>query len=263
MKPLFDVKKKKFYAYSLPASGQNGVTESWAVCEKYVKGVSGAQFKSFATRQQAQSWLSGVSAGPAPKKNSFYAYVVAGGVSGICRTWDECKEKIAGQKDVRYKRFDSRLKAQDWVAQGGPKEKAPKLEAGIYFDAGTGRGAGVEVSVTDEKGKDLLHKAIPSEMINPHGKKTLDAEATNNLGELLALKYALLIAKDENKKRIFGDSKLVIDYWSRGRIRKEMNPETARIAHEVSRLREEFERSGGIVSRISGKYNPADLGFHR
>ena len=36
----------------------------------------------------------------------------------------------------------------------------PTLEPGIYFDAGTGRGAGVEISVTDEQGKNLLHKAL-------------------------------------------------------------------------------------------------------
>jgi ribonuclease HI len=28
-------------------------------------------------------------------------------------------------------------------------------------------------------------------------------------------------------------------------------------------LRETFEEKGGIIKRISGDFNPADLGFHR
>jgi len=136
---------------------------------------------------------------------------------------------------------------------------------GVYFDAGTGRGNGVEISVTDEKGKNLLHKVVAEKKLNAFGKHLVArGSATNNYGELLALKYALQIAKKERQKKIFGDSKLVIEYWSRWRIKKrELSAETVSLAEEVAELRAAFEVQGGVVQRISGDHNPADLGFHR
>ena len=80
----------------------------------------------------------------------------------------------------------------------------------------------------------------------------------------MALKYALKYAMKEEEKSIFGYSKLVIDYWSKRQIKKkDVAVKTVKLAMEVSSLREEFEESGGVVSRIPGGDNPADLGFHR
>lgn len=165
--------------------------------------------------------------------------------------------------------FNDKNSAEAWLKQGALYEaKAarprPRLEPGIYFDAGTGRGAGVEVSVTDEHGKNLLHKAIARSSLNKFGKHLLrDADATNNYGELLALRYALDIARATRVKKIFGDSKLVIEFWSQRRMKRKALPEeTVALADEVSRTREAFEKTGGTVERISGDFNPADLGFH-
>jgi ribonuclease HI len=177
---------------------------------------------------------------------------------------------VSGKTGVRFKAFDTWSDAEAWLAHGAAYEaKAtkprPKLEPGIYFDAGTGRGEGVEISVTDEKGKNLLHKALASAALNKFGKHLVgNADATNNYGELLALSYALEIARATRVKYVFGDSKLVIDFWSQWRIkRKDLPEETVTLADDVSRAREEFEKAGGTVERISGDFNPADLGFHR
>jgi ribonuclease HI len=221
-------KKKKYYAYFVPTFGMNtaggtktgtaaakskqGVTDSWAACEKFVSGKAGARFKAFDNKASAETWLS---------HGAMYEAAVA--------------------------------------------KPRPKLERGVYFDAGTGRGAGVEVSVTNERGKNLLHKALSPEDLNRFGKHLLgDAAATNNYGELLALKYALEIAHAEKIKKVFGDSKLVIEFWSQWRIkRKDLPEETVALADEVSQMREAFEAAGGSVERVSGDHNPADLGFHR
>jgi ribonuclease HI len=215
------------------------------------------------------------------KKKKYYAYFVpsfggraVGGASapksGIADDWSSCEKLVSGKFGARYRGFESRRDAEAWLADGAHYESKlakprPKLEAGIYFDAGTGRGDGVEVSVTDEQGKNLLHKAISRDALNKFGKHLVgDAAATNNYGELLALHYALEIAEKERVKKIFGDSKLVIDYWSRWHIkRKELPAETVALADDVSRAREVFEKDGGMVGRISGDYNPADLGFHK
>lgn len=208
------------------------------------------------------------------KKIKYYGCLVPEtGKSLVTSDWKECEKLVSGVAGARYKSFPTEKEAEDWLKAGadyGPskarvkKEKQKKLEPGIYFDAGTGRGEGVEISVTDEKGKNLLHKALSKKELTKHGKHLVGKEATNNYGELLALKYALQIAEKEGIKKIFGDSKLVIEYWSRWAIKKkEVASETVALALEVSRIREEFEKNGGEVGRVSGDVNPADLGFHK
>ena len=198
---------------------------------------------------------------------SYYAYILTDkNESGVCSDWAECERKVKGV-NARYKRFSSKAGAEEWLSAGAAydikiKEK-PLLEKGIYFDAGTGRGNGVEISVTDERGIDLLHLALPKSKINKFGKHLLSKEMTNNYGELLACKYALKLAIKKKIKKIFGDSKLVIEYWSKGFIKKkELPPTTVKLAAEVKKLREAFDKKGGTVGRISGDHNPADLGFH-
>jgi len=188
-------------------------------------------------------------------------------MQGVTESWGECEMKVSGKVGARFKAFDTRDDAEHWLEQGAVYEvrPAPKLARGIYFDAGTGRGEGVEISVTDEKGKNLLHKALSKDELNRFGKHLIQNDtATNNYGELLALKYALEIAKKEKAKKIFGDSKLVIEYWSQWRMKQKELPEaTVTLANEVAKLRETFEKKGGIVARIDGAHNPSDLGFHR
>jgi viroplasmin and RNaseH domain-containing protein len=205
-------------------------------------------------------------------KQKYYAYFIPGngaeGKTGITDAWKKTEAMVSGKPGARFKAFETKHDAEAWLAQGAmyeAKPVSPRLQPGIYFDAGTGRGQGVEVSVTDEKGKNLLHKAIPKEELNRFGKQLVgDSAATNNYGELLALRYALEIANADGIKKIFGDSKLVIEFWSQWRIkRKELPEETVALADEVSKMREDFEADGGVVERISGDHNPADLGFHR
>lgn len=205
-----------------------------------------------------------------PAKEKYYAYVVPeSGAAGIVDSWPECERMVKGKVGARYKAFDDRPRAEAWLAGGAvyePKQQVRvRLVPGIYFDAGTGRGRGVEVSVTDEKGKNLLHKALSRAELNRFGKHVVgNATATNNYGELLALRHALTIAKKMRVKHIFGDSRLVIEYWSKWRMkRKELPEETVALAAEVAKLREAFEKRGGTVAHIPGGQNPADLGFHR
>ncbi len=202
-----------------------------------------------------------------PKKQKYYAYFIPGkNSSGVVSDWKECEKMVKGVYGARFKAFEAKPEAEAWLRTGARYElkTQPKLRPGIYFDAGTGRGDGVEISVTDEHGKNLLHKVLSKRAVNRFGKHVIGNEAaTNNYGELLALKYALEIAHKEKIKKVFGDSKLVIEFWSQWRIKRNDLPEdTVDLADEVSALRETFEANGGVIERISGDYNPADLGFH-
>lgn len=204
-------------------------------------------------------------------KRKYYAYSFEG-KKGITDNWPECQEIVAGKTRVKYKSFESEESAQLWLDAGADyKIKHLSLEDGIYFDSGTGAGNGVEINVSDKNGRKLLHKVLSSEKINEKGHHFADKGATNNFGELLACKYALQIAIEEMKnpstafraKKVFGDSKLVIEYWSKGYIKYEVGEETVNLAREVKKLRNEFEILGGKIILISGGSNPADLGYHK
>ena len=201
-----------------------------------------------------------------PTKKSYYAYLVPDtGDKGVADNWDECSAHVTGVMGARFKKFKSLAEAEEWLNEGAEYRVRAEvvLEPGIYFDAGTGRGHGVEISVTDEQGNDLLASAMPKSKINRHGKHLVPGDVTNNYGELLACFFALKIAEKEKVKKIFGDSKLVINYWSRGIIKEdEVHPDTVALALAIKHLRDKFEAHGGTIERVSGDVNPADLGFH-
>lgn len=200
------------------------------------------------------------------KKNKYYAYFIESEKkSGITESWDNCKNIVAGKKS-RYMGFPLLSEAEEWLNKGASYEVKikPILEKGIYFDAGTGRGIGVEVKVTDENGVNILSLVVPQDKINPFGNYTAKEGSTNNFGELLGCYIALKAAQKNGALSIFGDSKLIIDYWSKGMIKRtEVAQDTVQLADKVKVLREEFEARGGKLSHISGDYNPADLGFHK
>lgn len=196
-------------------------------------------------------------------KKKYYAYLI-NEKKGITDSWPQCQKIVSGIVGAKYKGFETKDEARRWLDAGADYNiKHLASEKGIYFDAGTGAGKGVEISVTDESGKNLLEKILKKDHINNRGKHLIIGKATNNFGELLACKYALEIALKKNIKEVFGDSKLILDYWSKGYIKKEMPEETINLSNEVKRLRYEFEKGGGKLEHISGGSNPADLGFHK
>ncbi len=199
-------------------------------------------------------------------KNKFYAYIIPGtGERGVTDSWRDCEKKVSGVRGARFQGFETETDARVWLRGGAEYEEKKKLrlKSGIYFDAGTGRGAGVEVSVTDENGRDLLHLVLPKAKLNKFGKHPLRSRtATNNYGELLAAKFALEIALKKKIKHVFGDSALILNFWSKGKVRKAIPQKTKALAAEVEILRRRFEKSGGRMAFISGDHNPADLGFH-
>ncbi len=195
-------------------------------------------------------------------KKKYYAYSF-GKEQGVTDNWPECQDIVSRAPNAKYKGFETRDAAERWLAAGADyKIKHIAGEAGVYFDAGTGAGNGVEINVSDARGSGLLWKILPEKELNEKGHYPIPG-TTNNFGELSACKYALLIAMRSGIQKIFGDSSLILDYWSKGFIKKEMNEETRELAQEVKKLRFLFEQNGGQLVKISGGSNPADLGFHK
>jgi len=198
-------------------------------------------------------------------KNKYYSYFVPRiGAKGITDNWKDCEKMVKGETGARFKGFAEKKEAEKWLKKGANYDSEKELEPGIYFDAGTGRGNGVEVSVVDENGNNFLSDVLPKKELNKFGKYLLKGGETNNYGELLACKFALEIAIKKKAKKVFGDSKLVINYWSKGCVKEEnFSREFFKLIDLVMDLRKKFEKGGGAIIHISGKDNPADLGFHR
>lgn len=199
----------------------------------------------------------------------FYAYLLVETTeSGVVNTWEDLQSKVKGKK-ARFKSFKSIENCVEWLDTGAIYEKKSQiikemkenLPKGIYFDAGTGRGIGVEVRVTDNKGVSLLHHNSYETNINEFGNVLLAEGKTNNFGELLGLIFALDIADKLNVNAIYGDSKLVIEYWSKGRYNaSKLDKDTIELINFCYNKRSKFK---GTIGYVSGDYNPADLGFHK
>ena len=202
----------------------------------------------------------------------YYAFIIDNeNFSGIVTSWPECQSKTKG-KHARYKSFKTESEAKEWLKNGGLyedkklkiQEAKSKLEDAIYFDAGTGRGIGVEVRVTNHLGRSLLDDILPEEMINEFNNYLAPSGSTNNYGELIGIYLAIDIALKRRNFKIFGDSKLIIDYWSKGHYNKSsLNEKTINLIQKTAQKRKQFENLGGTVQHISGDINPADLGFHK
>ena len=210
------------------------------------------------------------------KKSKIYAYFLTEtNEKGIIYTWEECQNKVKGKK-ARYKSFKTEDEASAWLESGAEYESKEKKDEkfeelilkldrnAVYFDAGTGRGKGVEVRITDFNGESLLYKVLDKKKINDFGNYYLSKGRTNNFGELTGLYAALKYALKYDINKICGDSSLIIDYWSKGRYNKDgLEENTIDLIKKVTLMRNEFEKKKGKIEKISGDVNPADLGFHK
>ena len=208
------------------------------------------------------------------RNQKFYAYfIINTNENGILENWTDCQKKVSGKK-ARYKSFKSLLEAQEWLNSGANYEKKEKKDLtklyselereAIYFDAGTGRGNGVEVRLTDFDGNSLLYKIMNEKNINEFGNYYVADTRTNNFGELVGIYTAFVYAKKYGTKIICGDSSLVIEYWTKERYNSSnLESDTVELIKKTALMRNEFEKRGGTVKKISGDVNPADLGFHK
>lgn len=210
-------------------------------------------------------------------KVKLYA-VVNGFESKIFDNWDDCSNFVKGKSGVKYKKFASEQEAKSWIAENITTkttftEVAEKINdpSVIYFDAGTGRGIGVEVRVTDSLGNSLINKIASNSsfidlcnrygfIVNDFGNVQLPKSFTNNYGEALGCILAYKIANlMPEVKTILGDSELVIKYWSNGVI-KVKNESTVKMLKFLTDLRAGSELE---LKWIPGSANMADLGFHK
>lgn len=262
--------KTEFYAYYLDDTNK-WIVHDWETCKTKVEWIAWVKYKSFDTWEDAKVWLQDVSVwkeninkvySKTNKKTIYYAYYIDNSNQWVVESWSECEKITKWIAGAKYKWFESKDAAENWLKNWANYEA--KLTASIpwiYFDAGTWRWNWTEASVTDENGSDLLDVVLAESELNTHKKLELSWE-TNNLWELTACKLALQIALKKWIKRVFGDSKLVIDYRSKWSCNLK-DTKVLNLANEVAILRQKFEDDWWIIEYISWGSNPADLGFHK
>ena len=213
---------------------------------------------------------------------SKYYAVKNGQVPGIYRSWSDCQKNVIGYKGAIYKSFATEFEANTFLGvELPPSSPAPPTTRHIlYVDGGHNAQTGKDAwaCVVNRKGKDMVGKykylfrdEKMKDVILPVGPRTVivanysDVTSQQNNGaELLAMWAALLISVHEKRYRtICSDSSLVVDYWSKKlNPAKQMYPRKKAVILEVIELRKEFEARGGVIVKIPGAGNPADLGYH-
>lgn len=152
----------------------------------------------------------------------------------------------------------------------------------LYVDGGMNTQTGDEAwgCVVNSKGIDvishfpeLVNDLKIKSVILPVGQRKVcvstfsDVKSQQNNGaELLSMLIALRIATVSKVKEIKSDSELVVKWWSRNHVnvhtRKTMDKQKLEYIKECGELRTKFESQGGIITKISGNENLADLGYH-
>lgn len=209
----------------------------------------------------------------------FYAYIIKG-EKGITDSWEKCQKKVAGISNAKFKKFKTEKEAKEFINSNGEIQKTYVLldNNAVYCDSGTGGNGVTKIRVVNSNGTSLLKgydfKSLAKQLEIQNSKLTDDGtltiiHRTNNFGELLAFYIALEIAGKKHKKgkkynKVYCDSELVLNHWSKGNIKKTEDKVTANLSRMVTELRAEFEKkTGRKVCQIKGELNPADLGFHK
>ncbi|KAK0122295.1 hypothetical protein ONS95_010542 [Cadophora gregata] len=113
----------KFYA--VRTGRTPGVYMSWKECQAHTTGFGGAVYKSFFSKQEADEFVAGKSKSK-PGQEKFYA-VAVGHKPGVYTEWSEAQKQTLGAEKPKYKKFESRKEAEEFVKSGG--KTAVKAEA--------------------------------------------------------------------------------------------------------------------------------------
>jgi ribonuclease HI len=222
-------------------------------------------------------------------------YAVHTGINkGIYSTWIECEKQIVGFKGAKFKKFNTKQEAENFVNDIVPvpinnilNEINPSTT--IYGDGGYNNTTKPDAwgSVVNGYGNDLigyyshlLSDMSLKEVVLPRGigKRTIivanfsGVEQQNNGAELMAAVAALrisidLISNGIPVKTVYCDSQVIL-YWSI-RLKPEsevsFDPRKVTYIKELIQLRKYCEAVGCNFLKISGNFglNKADLGFHR
>jgi ribonuclease HI len=214
--------KPKFYA--VWQGNPPGLYTNWADCQKAINGISGAQYKSYPTREQAQRALDG----------SYKAAVETGKkLSG--RAQGSGYGQNGGRSKGLSGRNTSELSPAELKRIGEPNLYSIAVDAASSGNPGRMEYQGVDT----QTGKLLFHQG-------PF------AQGTNNVGEFLALVHGLAYLKKEGSDRaIYSDSRIAIGWVRKKKCGTKLAPHSSnKILFELISRAESWLRSNTYATSI-------------
>lgn len=251
----------KFYAVKVGRIP--GVYTTWNECSRHVTGFNGAIYKSFPTLQEAEAYI-GIQNNQIKKYGISIENSSQSSSDNLVYNIRKINENTENIENRCTWEFDSTCTI--FVDGGYNRHTAPNAYG----------------SVTNHKGFDLIegnkHLLRDLEIVRvelPVGVRELivcnfgGVSQQNNGAELMAMVAGLRIAlhyisNHYKIKNIASDSQLIVEYWSKGRYKRDgLDSNKIFYIEELKRLREIFESYGGVIQKISADSgNPADLGYH-
>lgn len=170
------------------------------------------------------------------KKNKFYV-VWVGNKTGVFKSWVECQLAVKNYKGSKYKSFIEKDRAENAFMEGYEayynkkkyshyNESTPANNA-ICVDAASSGNPGV----MEYQGVDILTKKVLFKM-GPY------KNATNNIGEFLALVHGIAyLEKKKKSKIIYSDSKTAISWVKKKKCKTTLkkNSENKEVFELISR----------------------------
>lgn len=138
------VAKRKFYAVKV---GRNpGIYQSWSECEEQVKGFSGAIYKSFASMEEAEAYLSNISENKVEtgKEDAEAVAYVDGSyddskkvfAAGVVIFWNDIVKYFSGKSDdvdlIEMRNVAGEIKASEYAMQYCLENNIHRLD--LYHD---------------------------------------------------------------------------------------------------------------------------------
>ncbi|MCR9171805.1 MAG: ribonuclease H family protein [bacterium] len=228
---------KKYYV--VWEGKKTGVFESWDEVKTLIQGYSGAKYKSFPTRSEAEAAFKNpgaVKSTPKKKKTRYYV-IWDGDNSGIYTDWDVAQRKLKGVPRDHFKTFGSKVLAEKALKEGPEayKGKDFRKTQDLSEEQIAKIGEPIELS--------LAVDAACNEMtgvMEYQGIWTFDRDqvlfrqgpyngGTNNIGEFLALVHALAyFSKQDDPKfqtmPIYSDSKIAMGWIKAKKCKTKARP---------------------------------------
>jgi ribonuclease HI len=154
-------------------------------------------------------------------------YVVWKGLEpGIYITWAECKQQIDGFEGARYKSFETQAQAVEAYRSTPPKYTGTKKATNVNHNSSIiiPQSLAVDAACSGNPGK-MEYRGVYTKT----GKEIFHTgpfdEATNNIGEFLALFHGLALLKKQNSGiPIYSDSVNAIQWVKNKKCKTKLTP---------------------------------------
>lgn len=204
--------KRKYYV--VWKGKERGVFDSWEECKKQIQNFTGAQYKSFSTKEIAE------------------------------RAFEKSSKEFIGKKI-----FQSELSAEQLARLGKPKEESICVDAAY-------------------NGKEMEYKGVYTKTKQELFKSGIFEDATNNIGEFLAIIHALgYLKKQKSSAPVYSDSMTAIHWVKLGHANTKLKatPANKSLFYLIERA-EKWLRENKYPNRLlkwetkAWGENPADFG---